>query len=142
MNEFEASGIVKNDATMHFHEVNDLNTFLSHHKGHRFTIQIRVQEKDKSKEFLAYYWHVVVPKMKRAFFEIGYYYRKKEAVDLECRKLCGIYHEIPKEDMTGYSYRLKTISEMGTTELYNYIELLKIYAAENLSVYIDDPITF
>lgn len=142
MKEFIGTGIIPDNGQFRVFELNDLKKFLEYYKGHRFTFSIKIDEKEKSKEFLGYYWKVVIPKMKRGFFNIGYYYGSKTRVDEECRKATETYVEEVKEDGTGYKKRLKGISEMETTELFEYIEQLKILAAEYMGVYIDDPITF
>ena len=51
MNEFYLTGIV-NKSDLRILESNDLKEFLSDKEGQRFTIELRVQEKDKSKEFM------------------------------------------------------------------------------------------
>lgn len=139
-NTFNGTGIISDK--LRFYELNELKDFISKFQGQRFTYEIKVQGKKKSDQLLGYYWYVVIPKMKKGFFDIGYYYGKKEKVDYECRKLCDLYDEKTKDDLSGYEKRLKRISELDLSELYEYIFILKIIAAEYLNVYIDDPYKF
>lgn len=135
------SGAVDKDGKLRVFEKNELEHFLKQNTGKRIVIQVEASDQQRKASFIAYYYKVVIPKIRAAYIHNGIL-MSKEGVEVEMRKRCLLYEEVPKADGTGYDKRLRGLSELNDTELYEYIELLKIMTGEFMHIYIDDPITF
>lgn len=135
------SGYVNSKGDPVIYEKNDLKRILSGKKGKKFDMVISMHEVEKSKEYLGYYWGVAIPRIREAWKQEGTLL-SKTSCEMKCRRMCECYEETPLSDGTGYRRRLRGVSEMGTSEFYDYIERLKILVAEVLNVYIEDPISY
>lgn len=140
-NSFYLSGVVGKGGTISINEKADFKQFLKNKTGRKFTIRIDVHNGEKTKEFLGYYWGVIIPRIREGFKDAGTYL-SKTACEIKCRKLCECYEETQMLDGTGYRRRLKGVSEMDKTELFEYVFRLKMLVAEMLNIYIDDPFVY
>ena len=109
-----------------------LNEFMSHHAGKRVVMKIEVAEPGSSALQLAYYHNYIVPTIQTALLEQGD--RKTERqVDLWLRQQCGSCYN----DYGG----LLEARQLTKADFSDFIDWLKQFAAENLSVYIEDSKT-
>ncbi len=112
-----------------------------------------VYEPETSVLLRAYYYKKVLPDIKDAFKKLGEF-MDLEQTDLFLREISPVCRQVKIDPSTGKkSVTLKEIinfdsfsgyidsEETDNSELIEHIEYIKQYAAENLSIFIDDPKT-
>lgn len=138
--EITATGIInKNGAlSMYMGEIND---FFAKHKGCRVIARFIVAPQGTSEALKGYYYNYVVPTMRIAMYENGERMTEEQA-ERRLRELSPIMYEQTADPETGkYESRLKSIPELSNAELIEHIDCIKQIAAEEYSVYIEDPKT-
>lgn len=95
-------------------------------KGRRIVVTIEVLAGDCTENQKAYYFGYVVPTVQDAMRELGER-RNSRQVDLLLRT--------SYPDWTG-----KSIDQFDKREMSDFLQWVQQYAAENLNVYIDDPV--
>ena len=95
-------------------------------KGKRIVVTIEVLAGDCTENQKAYYFGYVVPTVQDAMRELGER-RNSRQVDLLLRT--------SYPDWTG-----KSIDQFDKREMSDFLQWVQQYAAENLNVYIDDPV--
>lgn len=109
-----------------------VNAFLKANKGKRVVVRFEAAEPGSSELQLAYYFNYIVPTVQSALYELGE--RKSERqTDIWLRQQCA-------HCTSGWG-DLMEAREMKRTDFSEFLEWLKQFAAENLSVYIEDPKT-
>lgn len=107
------------------------------HKGQRVVLKIEFATPGSSAAQLSYYYNYVVPTIVLALYEQGT--RKSEkAVD---KWLLEQYPGDKSDYAMGIDFEVEEGRQMTHPQMSDYLEWLKQFAAENLSVYIDDPRT-
>ena len=102
-------------------------------------VEIRVEKKRKKRSTLqnAYYWSVVIPMVKKGYYDVGDIYTLKETHN-ELKKMFII-----KEKVNYKTGEIKQITgsttELTTTEMMEYFAQIQQFAAEYLSIVIPDP---
>lgn len=127
------SGIIGNDGRMRM-PMDRVNAFFADHKGERIIVQFEAVAPKSTSAQQAYYYNYIVPTIQQAFKEKGI--RKRE--DATDRFLISQY---PGDLHTESGDWITTGCQLTKTQMFDYLEWLKEYAAENLSVFIDDPRT-
>ena len=119
----------------------ELNALFKQWKGARIIARFMVASRGSSEALKGYYFNYVVPTFKQAIWESGE--RKTEQqTERFLRELSPImYEETPDIETGKYNARLREISELSNAELIEHIDTLKQIAAEEYSVFIDDPRT-
>lgn len=115
----------------------ELEEFARQHPGRSVVIRVELLPIPPSQKSFAYYWKVVVPEMQRAFYEKGYVLTM-EATEKALRQISPVMQDARWEDGK-LRTRTKELDEIDAAELNEMIEYLKIYAAENLDCYIEEP---
>lgn len=115
----------------------DLDEFARQHPGRSVVVRVELLPIPPSQKSFAYYWKVVVPEMQRAFYEKGYILTL-EATEKVLRQISPVMQD-EKWDNGVLRKRTKELDEIDAAELNEMIEYLKIYAAENLDCYIEEP---
>lgn len=133
MDKISESGIIGPDGRFRL-PMDRLNQFFADHKGKRVIVQFQAVEPKSSAAQQAYYYNYIVPTIQQALKEKGI--RKRE--DATDRFLISQY---PEELTAGPGMYISCGRQLSQAQMYDFIEWLKQYAAENLSVYIDDPRT-
>jgi predicted patatin/cPLA2 family phospholipase len=88
-----------------------------------------------------YYYNAVVPTMKRVFWEHGERYTDEQTERI-LREYSSIMHQQSVDPETGkYTDEIRSIIDLDNSELIEHIETIKQLAAEEFSVYIEDPNT-
>jgi hypothetical protein len=122
------------DLLIDFDDQNDkarLFGVLKHLKG-RHAISIKKQRNNRSLAFNRYYWAVVVPYIA---VEIGY--NKEEMHDV-LRRMFLSYEK--KNDITqSVDVFLLSTAKLNDVEFNEYIEKIRMFALEQLSIYIPLP---
>lgn len=135
MDEISESGIITDNGQLRL-PMDRLNAFFAANKGKRVVVRFEAATPGSTALQQAYYYNYVVPTIQRAFYEQGT--RMTETgVD---RWLIRNYPNIG--DLYTPDAEPKVIGRQLTkTEMADFLEWLKQYAAENLYVYIEDPRT-
>ena len=138
-----------------------VNAFFKVNKGKRVVVRFEAAEPGSTAAQLAYYYNYIVPTIQTALYETGERMNEKQ-VDQWIRKQAAFVFEkvvpgtiIPCEtriendgtitrrlnvETIGYT-EIRGIRDLSVAEMSDFLEWLKQFAAENLSVYIEDPRT-
>lgn len=107
------------------------------HKGQRVVLKIEFATPGSSMAQLSYYYNYIIPTIVLALYKQGT--RKSEkAVD---KWLLEQYPGDKDERQIGVGVDVEEARHLDRQQMLEFLEWLKQFAAENLSVYIDDPRT-
>lgn len=106
-----------------------VNEFCQQNKGNRIVVRFEAAQPGTSEAQLAYYFNYILPTIRAAMWETGERMTEKQT-DLFLRQQCGSCYN----DYGG----LLEARQMKRGDFSDFIDWLKQYAAENLSVYIED----
>ncbi len=126
-------GIVGKDGKLHM-PMDRLNAFFASHVGTRIIAKFEAQTPGTSEAQQAYYYNYVCPTIQKAFAELG----QRMTIATVDRMLI---FEYPGDISIGDDRDASYARELRREQMVDFLEWLKQYAAENLSVYIDDPQT-
>lgn len=119
----------------------ELNAFFKEWKGARIVARFSVASPGTSEALKGYYFNYVVPTFKQAIWDSGER-KTEEQTERFLRELSPVMYEQTPDVETGqYEIRLREIRELSNAELIEHIDTLKQIAAEEYSVFIDDPRT-
>lgn len=119
----------------------ELNAFFKEWKGARIVARFSVASPGSSEALKGYYFNYVVPTFKQAIWDFGER-KTEEQTERFLRELSPVMYEQTPDVKTGrYETRLREIRELSNAELIEHIDTLKQIAAEEYSVFIDDPRT-
>lgn len=127
MDKISESGVITVNGQLRM-PMDRLNAFFRRHKGERVVVRFEAAVPGSSKAQLAYYYSYILPTIQTALRETG----ERKSEDQIDRWLLGIY---PQD--TGAALAC----QLSQTQMSDFLEWLKQYAAENLYVYIEDPKT-
>lgn len=86
-----------------------------------------------------YYFYKIVPEIRNALWQGGTTKTKSET-DLYLRSICPItIEEVLNIETWKYDQRIREIIELDNHELVHFLDYIKQFAAEELSLYIEDP---
>ena len=126
------SGLIGADGKLRM-PMDRVNAFFEAHKGERVIVRFESAERGSSALQLAYYYNYILPTVVQALYEQGTRISEDRAdrwlID-QC-PVCFYDEYMVKEHAR----------ELNTTEMTEYLDWLKQFAAENLFVYIEDPKT-
>lgn len=132
MNNVSDSGIITKDGQLRL-PMDRINAFLAANKGKRVIVRFEAAEHGSSKLQLAYYYNYVLPCVVEALREQGTRMTEEQAD----RWLMEMYP-------AGNTVELMPLvfaRQLNQSQMSDFLEWLKQYAAENLYVYIEDPKT-
>lgn len=139
--EISSSGNIGNDGKLRMY-FGELNQFFAMHKGSRIIARFTVASPGSSEALKGYYFNYVVPTFRTGIWEAGERLTD-EQTERRLRELSPVmYEQIPNIETGEYETRLRKISELSNAELIEHIEHLKHIAAEEYSIFIDDPKSF
>ena len=146
MDKISESGIIGKDGQLRM-PMDRLKEFFAANKGKRVVVRFEAAEPGSSELQLAYYFNYIVPTIQTALYELGERMNEKK-VDEWLRQQCPSIFETfipPTKEQAKQGYlgctETKGIRDLSVSEMSDYLDWLKQYAAENLSVYIEDPKT-
>lgn len=131
MDKISESGIIGKDGQLRM-PMDRLKEFFAANKGKRVVVRFEAAEPGSSELQLAYYFNYIVPTIQTALWETGDR-RTEKQVDLWLRQQCASCYN----DYGG----LLEARQISKPDFSDFIEWIKQFAAENLSVYIEDPKT-
>lgn len=119
----------------------ELNAFFAEHKGERIIARFMVAPVGSSEALKGYYYNYVVPTVRQGLRKTGD--RKTEQqTEYYLRTISPVcYEETTNIDTGEYEQRLREIRELSNAELLEHIDIVRQFAAENLSIFVDDPNT-
>jgi hypothetical protein len=126
------AGLVGNDGRMRL-PMDRINAFCVQHKGERLIVHIEAAAPGSSKLQQAYYYNYVVPAVSASLYEQGTR-MSEERVDK------WLIEQYPG-DFQYDGNRLTIGRQLSKSQMSDFLEWLKQYAAENLNIYIEDPKT-
>jgi hypothetical protein len=104
--------------------------------GNEVEIIVRKKKKTRSLNQNAYYWGVVIPIIKQGLFDLGIIFSHEQCHDL-------LKFRFLKEDQhlkDGlFVERIKSTTELSTSEFMDYMSDVTRWAAEYLSISIPEP---
>jgi len=136
MDKISESGFIGEDGRLRM-PMDRLNQEFARHKGQRVIMRVEFAFPGTTASQLAYYYNYIVPTIQQSFLQIGE--RKSEkAVD---KFLMEQYPGDKSESEIGLGVDVTEARNLDRKQMSDYLEWLKQFAAENLSVYIEDPKT-
>lgn len=136
MNKISESGIISDDGKLRL-PMFRVNAFCLANKGKRVIVRIEAAAPGSTELQRAYYYNYVVPTIAAALYEQGT--RKSEmAVD---KWLVDEYPGDKEESEIGLGVEVTEARQFNKSQMFDFLEWLKQYAAENLYVYVEDPRT-
>lgn len=126
------SGIVGKDGRLRM-PMDRVNAWLSEHKGERIVVRFEALGKEQSKLQTAYYYNYVLPCVVVGMRETGVIMSGHDADKWLIEQYPGELEIDGKRPVYGL--------ELSQTQMLDFLDWLKQYAAENLSVYVEDPRT-
>lgn len=146
MEKISESGIITDNGQLRL-PMDRLNAFLAANKGKRVVVRFEAAKPGSSELQLAYYFNYIVPTIQTALYELGERMNEKK-VDEWLRQQCPSIFETfipPTKEQAKQGYlgctEIKGIRDLSVSEMSDYLDWLKQFAAENLYVYIEDPRT-
>lgn len=115
----------------------ELDAFCRLHPNRNAIIRVEILPIEASEKTKGYYYGYVVPTIARGFYELGERLTE-EQVDIRLRTECPITLE-EKFEKGGWKKRAKDFDSLDSAEVNEFIEWIKEYASENLSIIIDEP---
>ena len=106
-----------------------LRDFCRKHPKSRVLLKITALSKDQTAAQRGYYWGYIIPECRKALAEKGTLFTDAQADEL-LRSQCPICWN---------EGELQTVADFDAEDMASFIEWVKQFAAENLSVFIDDP---
>ena len=131
MDKISESGIITDNGQLRL-PMDRLNAFFAANKGKRVVVRFEAAAPGSTELQLAYYFNYIVPTIQTALWETGDR-RTEKQVDLWLRQQCASCYN----DYGG----LLEARQISKPDFSDFLEWLKQFAAENLSVYIEDPRT-
>lgn len=136
MDKISESGLIGTDGRLRL-PMDRINAFCAANKGKRVVVRFEAAEPGSSKLQQAYYYNYIVPTIQQAFLQTGE--RKSEkTID---KFLIEQYPGDKEEAQIGLGVDVTEARNLDRKQMFDFLEWLKEFAAENLSVYIEDPKT-
>ena len=130
------SGLIGQDGRMRL-PMERLNQFFADHKGERIIIKIEAAEQGSTAAQIAYYYSYILPTVQQALKEIG----ERKTLKQTDGWLVDMYPGEKDERILGFGDDVKEARQMDKQQMFDFLDWLKEFAAENLYVYIEDPKT-
>jgi len=125
---------------VYIHENSKYRDYLSIIRGRDVIITIRPLGSDKRKGNLGYYWGVVLKEVQTYLTDYGYFNLTLRDIDDMLREQITITNDVRFNTLGELFRNEKRISDLNNEELSDYLFFVKIWCAENLQLYIKDPI--
>lgn len=136
MNDYQAIGIVDDSGHLRM-PMADVNDFFRKHKGDRIVARFMAYPRGCSDALKGYYYNYVVPTMRRALNDMGEAKTDAET-DVYLREVCPLL-QCQRKIEDGWDSRTLEIEELGDRLMIDFLEWLKMWGAENMSVFIEEP---
>lgn len=134
MNTICESGIVGMDGRLRM-PMDRLNAEFAKHKGMRVVMRLEFAEQGSSAAQQAYYRNYIVPTIREALWKTGERKSEKQVDEWLVEQYPG-----DKTEME-FGVEITSARDFTKSQMSEYIDWLKQFAAENLETYIEDPST-
>ena len=94
-----------------------------------------------SVNLIGYYKNVIVPTFQRGYFSEGNFYTCKQVDEMLREMSCLCLNETYDEKAHKWIQEVKDVHELNNFDFVYFIMQLKIIAAEQFCIFIDDPKT-
>lgn len=138
--QIEVAGRIDNKGRLSMY-MEELKAFTAKWKDCKVVATFRVYQPGTSAALRGYYFNAVVPTMKRAFWESGERYTDEQTERILRDYSPVMHHQVADPETGKYTDELREIKDLDNSELIEHIETIKMLAAEEFSVYIEDPNT-
>lgn len=120
----------------------ELNEFMKNNAGKNIIAEFTVLEPSDSSSLSGYYFKYVVPQFQKGMCENGYRWSEEET-EAYMRSICPItMGEVVDVETGEYRKDSVKVTDLSNSEFVEYIEFLKQFAAEEFSIYIEEPNRF
>lgn len=119
-------------------DLGEFSEFLKKWPNSKCIIRVDVCTPGTSASAKAYYFKYIVPTITKAFWSIGQRNTDEETENF-LREISPICEQCTPNENGKYTCRVKEFAELSGNDLHDHIEFIKQWAAENLSVYVEDP---
>ena len=126
------SGIIGPDGKLRL-PMDRLNAFFADNRGKRVVVRFEAADPGSSELQRAYYYNYVVPCVVQALHEQGTRMSEERADRWLMEQYPGGFYFDGNKQVTA--------RQLTVTQMSDFLDWLKQYAAENLFVYIEDPKT-
>jgi len=130
------SGTIGKDGKLRL-PMDRLNAWFASHPGERITVRFEAAPQHSTAAQTAYFYNYIVPTVANAFYEQGTRMSEKN-VD---KWLVEQYPGDKTESVLGTCEEITEAREFDKNQMSDFIDWLKMYAAENLNVYVEDSKT-
>lgn len=138
MKSIETTGKIDSAGNLRIYQ-EEVKDFCRKNKNCRVIIVFHAVLPGSSQALKGYYYNYVVPRFRRALWQSGDR-RTATATELFMRELSPVAWEATyNEETQQLEERLRSIDELSSAELVEHIDTIKQIAAEEYSVYIEDP---
>lgn len=128
------SGMIGTDGRLRL-PMDRINAFCADNKGTRVVVRFEAAQPGSSKLQQAYYYNYIVPTISAALYEQG---TRKNEKDTDK----WLVEQYPGDKIeTEFEYEITQARDFTKSQMSDFLEWLKQFAAENLAVYIEDPKT-
>ena len=119
----------------------EMEEFFKTWPNEKVIMVIRAYPKEASNALIGYYFKKVVPDFQRIFLETDGERLSLKQVDEKLRGMSPVMlEEIPEEHAGGFNLvRTKTVYQVSASELYEHVEFVRMMAAREYGVNIQDP---
>lgn len=135
--EMTVTGQINKDGQLSMY-MGELNQFFAANKGKRVFARFYIASDESSEALKGYYYKCIVPSFKMAFWERGER-MTEEDTERRLRQMSPIMQIEEVDEKGKYLRILRSVSNLDNAELIEHIETLKQIAAEEFSLYIEDP---
>lgn len=127
------SGIITDNGQLRL-PMDRVNAFFSDHKNQRVVVRFEVATPGSTAAQQSYFYQYVLPTLQQAFRETG----EQMTEELTERYLFWV---CPFDFVTADGTPIEQGRQLNQTQMSDFLDWLKQFAAENLYVYIEDPKT-
>lgn len=136
MNKISESGVIGMDGKLRL-PMDRVNAFCKANRGTRVVVVFEAAEHGSTAAQQSYYYRYVIPTLVQAYHEQG----TRITGDNVDKQLLQLYPGEKGEENIGLCVDVDRARSLSKSQMSDFLEWLKQYAAENLSVYIEDPKT-
>lgn len=104
----------------------------------RYRIIVEKYRKKKSNPQLGYLYACIYPFVLKGLNDLGWEFTSLDQVDVECKKRFASQEILNRH--TGEIMKIPALKrDMTTTEFATYVNAIRVWASEDLSIYIPEP---
>jgi len=131
------SGTIGKDGKLRL-PMDRLNAWFASHPGERITVRFEAAPQHSTAAQTAYYYNYIVPTITAALYEQQGVRNSEKNTD---KWLVAMYPGDTTERVLGTCADILEAREFDKNQMSDFLEWLKQFGAEELSVYIEDPKT-